>query len=203
MTEKPTETYDKVVTFHGHMCPGLAIGMRASELALNEIGPHAHDEEVVAVVETDMCGVDAIQFLTGCTFGKGNLVHLDYGKNAFSFYRRSDGKAIRIVTKPQSFGYPDQEWDALMTKLSTEGLSPDEEQRFQQKKEERTRLILEAPLEDLFNIEQPARPAPRKARIHASLDCEECGERVMESRVRRFGGKNLCIPCFELHEKKW
>lgn len=90
-----------------------------------------------------------------------------------------------------------------MTKLSTEGLSPDEEQRFQQKKEERTRLILEAPLEDLFNIEQPARPAPRKARIHASLDCEECGERVMESRVRRFGGKNLCIPCFELHEKKW
>ena len=205
MTEEFTDAgvNDKVVAFHGHMCPGLAIGMRVAEVALNEIGPHAHDEEVVAVVETDMCGVDAIQFLTGCTFGKGNLIHLDYGKNAFSFYRRSDGKAIRIVTNPKSFGYPDREWDDLMAKLSTEGLSPDEEQRFQQKKDERTRLILEAPLKDLFKVEQPSRPAPRSARIHASLTCEECGERVMESRIRIFGGRNLCIPCFELHEKKW
>lgn len=205
MTEKFTDAgvNDRLVAFHGHMCPGLAIGMRVAELALNEIGPHAHDEEVVAVVETDMCGVDAIQFLTGCTFGKGNLIHLDYGKNAFSFYRRSDGKAIRIVTDPRSFGYPDREWDDLMSKLSTEGLSPDEEQRFQRMREERTRLILGASLEDLFKIEQPARPVPRSARIHASLACDECGERVMESRIRRFGGKNLCIPCFEQHEKKW
>jgi formylmethanofuran dehydrogenase subunit E len=40
--------------FHGHMCPGLAIGIRAAEIALEQIGPHAQDEEVVAVVETDM-----------------------------------------------------------------------------------------------------------------------------------------------------
>ncbi|MGD8916559.1 MAG: FmdE family protein, partial [Syntrophobacterales bacterium] len=65
------EMVEKTVAFHGHMCPGLAVGIRAAEVALREIGPHAQDEEVVAVVETDMCGVDAIQFLTGCTFGKG------------------------------------------------------------------------------------------------------------------------------------
>lgn len=44
----------KAAEFHGHMCPGLAIGVRAAELALTEIGPHSTDEEVVAVVETDM-----------------------------------------------------------------------------------------------------------------------------------------------------
>ena len=65
--------------FHGHWCPGLAIGIRAAEWALKELGK-APDEEIVAVVETDMCGVDAIQSLTGCTFGKGNLIHKDYGK---------------------------------------------------------------------------------------------------------------------------
>ncbi len=54
----------------------------------------------MAVVETDMCGVDAIQFLTGCTFGKGNLIHRDWGKNAFSFFRRSDGRAVRISLRP-------------------------------------------------------------------------------------------------------
>ncbi len=45
---------DQAAEFHGHMCPGLAIGVRAAELALNEIGPHSKDEEVVSVVETDM-----------------------------------------------------------------------------------------------------------------------------------------------------
>ena len=29
--------------FHGHSCPGLTIGIRASELALREIGTHAAD----------------------------------------------------------------------------------------------------------------------------------------------------------------
>ena len=47
-------TVEQVVKFHGHMCPGLAIGIRAAELALEEIGPQAKDEEIVAVVETDM-----------------------------------------------------------------------------------------------------------------------------------------------------
>lgn len=48
------ETIKRVAEFHGHMCPGLAMGIRAAELALRDIGPHAKDEEVVAVVETDM-----------------------------------------------------------------------------------------------------------------------------------------------------
>ncbi|HEX2027481.1 MAG TPA: FmdE family protein, partial [Nitriliruptorales bacterium] len=68
-------TLARVVDFHGHLCPGLAMGIQAARFALDEIGPHAQDEEVVAVTETDMCGVDAVQVLTGCTFGKGNLIH--------------------------------------------------------------------------------------------------------------------------------
>ncbi|MGI8552624.1 MAG: FmdE family protein [Dehalococcoidia bacterium] len=58
---------EQVRKFHGHRCPGAAVGIRAAEIDLREIGPHAGDEEVVAIVETDMCAVDAIQSLTGCT----------------------------------------------------------------------------------------------------------------------------------------
>lgn len=54
MTQISEQEIERVAEFHGHMCPGLAIGIRAAELALREIGPHAGDEEVVAVVETDM-----------------------------------------------------------------------------------------------------------------------------------------------------
>jgi len=97
------EVIEQTIKFHGHSCPGLALGIRASEWALAEFG-RAVDEDIVAVVETDMCAVDAVQFLTGCTFGKGNLIYMDYGKNAFTFYRRSDGKAIRIVGKSKVLG---------------------------------------------------------------------------------------------------
>ena len=91
-------TIVRTIAFHGHRCPGLSIGIRASEIALREVGSSL-DEEVVAVTETDMCAVDAVQFLTGCTFGKGNLLFLDHGKIAFSFFRRSDGKSLRILAK--------------------------------------------------------------------------------------------------------
>ena len=74
--------------------------MRAAQIALRELGGRAQDEELVAIVECDNCAVDAIQELTGCTFGKGNLIYRDLGKTAFTFIRRSDGKAIRVASKP-------------------------------------------------------------------------------------------------------
>ena len=196
------EIVRKTVAFHGHMCPGLAIGIRAAEVALKEIGAHAHDEEVVAVVETDMCGVDAIQFLSGCTFGKGNLIHLDYGKNCFTFYRRSDGKAIRLVTRRQALDAPDPEWESLRNRLGEANLTQEERDRFRQLHEARSKKILDLPLKNLFEIKEPQDKIPSHARIMDSVTCESCGEGVMETRTRRFMGKMVCIPCFKEMEKR-
>ena len=196
------EMVQKTVAFHGHMCPGLAIGIRAAEVALRDIGPHAHDEEVVAVVETDMCGVDAIQSLTGCTFGKGNLIHLDYGKNAFTFYRRSDGKGIRLVTRPDAFGEPDPEFESLRERLGDEDLTPEERARFWELHAARSRQILDIPLDELFELKEPEGKTPRHARVMDSVACEGCSEQVMETRTRRFEGKTLCIPCFHQLEQR-
>lgn len=84
---------------------------------MREIGSHSADEEVVAVVETDIRAVDAVQFLTGCTFGKGNLIHRDYSKNAFTFVCRSDEKAIRVLTKTESWGASVDEHRQLFAKV--------------------------------------------------------------------------------------
>jgi formylmethanofuran dehydrogenase subunit E len=196
------ELIQKTVAFHGHMCPGLAIGIRAAEVALRDIGPHAHDEEVVAVVETDMCGVDAIQSLTGCTFGKGNLIHLDYGKNAFTFYRRSDGKGIRLVTRLEAFAEPDPEWEALRERLGDADLTPEERKRFWELHAARSQQILDIPLDELFQLKKPPAKIPRHARVMDSVTCEACSEQVMETRTRRFEGKTLCIPCFDQLEQR-
>jgi formylmethanofuran dehydrogenase subunit E len=195
------EMIQETISFHGHSCPGLALGIRAAEVALEHMG-RASDEDVVAVVETDMCGVDAIQYLTGCTFGKGNLIHLDYGKNAFSFFRRSDGKAIRVVARPELFENADRELAELRNKMASEGLTPEEQARVERSKKHRIERIMRADPGELFEIQQPSGPAPRKARILNSLVCDACGEKAMESRTRRFMGKNLCLPCFETAENR-
>lgn len=186
----------KVTEFHGHWCPGLAIGIRASEWALAEMGK-SPDEEIVAVVETDMCGVDAIQYLTGCTFGKGNLIHRDYGKNAFTFYRRSDGKSARLVFKTSVYGDSGRIMSRLHQKMKNSSLSPEEENQLKKARQDVSSRIMESEPVELFEIKEAMGPAPKKARIFNSLTCESCGEGVMETRTRRFNDQLLCVPCFE------
>ncbi|HET7486578.1 MAG TPA: FmdE family protein [Acidimicrobiales bacterium] len=190
------DTIARVVAFHGHMCPGLAMGMQASAIALREIGAHSRDEEVVAVVETDMCGVDGIQFLTGCTFGKGNLIHRDWGKNAYTFYRRSDGKAIRMRGRKGAFER-NPEHQELFAKVRAGTATAEERERFGALHVESSRRVLALDPLDLFEVSLVEGEPPRKARIHASIACEDCGEEAMETRVHLFGGRKLCTPCFE------
>jgi formylmethanofuran dehydrogenase subunit E len=191
----------KTTSFHGHWCPGLAIGIRAAEWALKEMGK-APDEEVVAVAETDMCGVDAVQYLVGCTFGKGNLIHKDYGKNAFTFYRRKDGKAVRLVARPGIYGDTGATMGKLHRKMLEQGLTEEEEQVWRETRAAVSKRIMESDLTDLFEFKTPVGPVPKMARILAPMLCESCGETVMETRTRHFGGQLLCIPCFEAREKR-
>lgn len=173
------------------------MGIRAAEVALREVGPHSSDEEVVALTETDMCGVDAIQYLTGCTFGKGNLIHLDYGKNAYTFIRRSDGKAVRVSTRPGAFDRS-PEHNELSARVRNESVTEEEQARYEQLRANRTQEILHAPVEKLYAVEELKDvDIPPMARIHRSVACADCGEPTMEARIRELEGKDLCPACFE------
>jgi formylmethanofuran dehydrogenase subunit E len=190
------QTLERVVDFHGHMCPGLAIGVQAAQIALREIGPHAKDEEVVAVVETDMCAVDAVQFLTGCTFGKGNLIHRDWGKNAYTFFRRSDGRAVRIAARPDAW-QRNPEHRELFAKVRAGEASPTERARFHELHLSESERVLALDPDVLFAVQEVAGPPPQPARIHASVICARCGEATMETRIGRVDGRDVCPPCFE------
>jgi len=167
------EQIDDTSAFHGHLCPGLAWGMRIAEAALTELGPRAADEELVAVVETDNCAVDAIQFLTGCTWGKGNLRFLDHGQNVFTFTRRGDGRTWRIARNP-----------AWVMPASA------------QEQAARAAAVLAAPLADLLNVEElVGYTPPEQATILPSRDCAGCGRPTMSSRLQCLGGRLLCPDC--------
>jgi formylmethanofuran dehydrogenase subunit E len=189
------------LAFHGHGCPGLSIGIRAAELCLRDLG-HNDDGTLVAVVETDSCGVDAIQALTGCTIGKGNLIHRDYGKMAFSFYRRLDGKSFRAIVRPEIMCSMRDEMRGLYGKVQAGLATKEESQRCDELRDQIDAIIMNSALEELFIIDTPQRPMPSGPMVLESLKCHACGEMTMESRTRRIGGRDYCIPCFEAREQK-
>lgn len=197
----PKEQIDRTIAFHGHSCPGLAIGIRAAELARTRLGV-PEEIELVAVAETDMCGLDAIQFLTGCTYGKGNLIHKDLGKMAFSFFDRKSKKGFRAVLNPEANAAINTELRGLMKKVADQTTSAADEERRLSLRAQLQGWYMDAPLEEMFMVKDTNVPAPRRARVLESLQCEQCGEMTMESRTRRFGGRTLCIPCFEMVEQK-
>ncbi len=173
------------------------MGIWAAVAALREVGPHSSDEEVVTLTETDMCAVDAIQYLTGCTFGKGNLIHLDHGKNAYTFIRRSDGKAVRVCARPGAFGRSPEQ-DELSARVRDGSATQEERSRYEELRAERVEAILRAPEEELYAVEEVKDvEVPPMARIHNSVVCADCGEPTMETRVRRLEGRELCPACFE------
>ena len=190
------KTYANIVDFHGHSCPGLAIGYRVSLCCLREFKGRAEDEELVAIVENNSCAVDAVQVMTGCTFGKGNLIFRDYGKQAYTFIKRPSGNSLRIAVDWQRPVEPEEEkarWELYMKgDRSREVLD-----FVHNRKAEKIRHILEADEKELLKVTKGWQKLPEEARIYPSIQCDECKERVMEPRARVRSGKIICIPCFK------
>jgi formylmethanofuran dehydrogenase subunit E len=165
--------YRDILRFHGHDCPGLAIGYRMALAAMTALGAiRADDEEIVAITENDACGVDALQCLTGCTFGKGNLIFRDFGKQVYTLYSRATGKGVRVAYHDDRIP-PDLEDDRTA----------------------RTRYLLDPANSDFITVTEVVVDEPPKARKRDSVICAVCCEPVMETRTRELNGQSVCIPC--------
>ena len=172
------QLWDKAVTFHGHECPGLAIGVKACEAAVEkmQIG-FSSDEEIVCVTENDACGVDAIQAIFSCTLGKGNLLYRGTGKQAFSFFNRKTGEKLRVYLKQQK--------------------NPDMERAEWQE------YLLNAPVDEIFSFSEPKFDLPERAKIFQTIICEICGEGAPEHKMRLQDGKTVCADCFKDYGRGW
>src|SRR6056297_2881349 len=81
----------KAGELHGHYCPYLALGVRASADALNRLNANSDGmEDLLAVVETNSCFSDGVQYTAGTTFGNNSLIYRDFGKTAVTFVKRGD-----------------------------------------------------------------------------------------------------------------
>ena len=190
-----SEDFQRCAAFHGHVCPGLSIGYRAAHTAMDRLQEkRAADEEIVAVVETDACSADAVQVLTGCTFGKGNFIYRDYGKMALTLLSRNTGRGVRVALKPDAFK-PDEEHMALIQKITRGDATAEEHNRFEELHFKRTCNILEAPSDELFSVSSVAVELPARARIETSEPCARCGEPTMPSKMNVVDGRKVCRGC--------
>ena len=190
-----SDDFQQCQAFHGHICPGLSIGYKASKLAMDRLEEvRAADEEIVAVVETDACSADAVQVLTGCTFGKGNFLFRDHGKMALTLFSRNSGRGLRVSVKSGAFE-PNAEHRELLQKVMQGEADARERKRFQELHFQRTCEVLEMPDDQMFCLEEVQEALPAKARIEPSETCSRCGEQAMRSKLEMVDGQFLCRAC--------
>jgi formylmethanofuran dehydrogenase subunit E len=190
-----SEDFKRCVDFHGHVCPGLSIGFMAATTGMERLREgRSEDEEIVAVVETDACSADAVQVLSGCTFGKGNFIYKDHGKMVFTFLSRKNGKGIRLAVRRGAFE-PDEEHFSLLKKVLRGEANAEEQERFGKLHFKRSCEVLEMNPDQIFSIEHVNMELPPKAKIERSIPCDECREPTMSTKLVSKGTIKVCRGC--------
>ncbi len=165
------ETFQKAAAFHGHVCPGLAIGVRAAAEALKILGAERGAKGLSCIAESRACYIDGIQWVFGVTPGNGNLEIRKRGKTAFNFYSRNTGTDVRLLAR---------DWP--------QGLE----------KAEMIEFLLTAPLEQVFDLtETRFAPPPDSFTRRPSVKCARCGEACREPFLRIVQGETVCLDCAE------
>jgi len=176
----------KAGVLHGHFCPMLSLGVIAGAHAMRELNEESSGmEEIIAIVETNNCFSDGVQFTTGCTFGNNALVYRDFGKTAVTVMLRS-GDGLKVSVKPDVISNMTEDPDvrALFEKVVAQrGGSREETAELMRRFESIAFSFLERDFEDLFVVEKVRASVPEYAPMHESIICEACGESVIATRI--------------------
>lgn len=90
--------YEDVVLFHSHNCSTLALWYRMSVAAMKYLNCSRIDaSELICLANHDTCGLDAIQCVTGCTSGNGNLLTRSTSADVLTLYDTASEHAVRVV----------------------------------------------------------------------------------------------------------
>ena len=193
----------KAEELHGHICPFLILGLRASEIAMQRLGvrkagvEETIGEEILAIIECNNCFADGVQVATGCTLGNNSLVYLDVGKNAVTLVRRGEWKGVRVYVDSEKIRerYFGREARELFEKVVVrrEGSREDSERLHKMWSE--IGLSMMNISEEVFKVEEVMVSEIERAPIFESVKCEVCGELTMKTRAHTVNGKTVCLGC--------
>ena len=183
--------------FHGHRCWASVAGVRAGLAALRVLGvKRSGGTQLHAIVETGedhggMCFGDGIQYATGCTFGKGNVVKQPYGKLAVTLVEKATSRALRVSYKPTLQA---RIADSAFMKKRGMGVMPDEIPEAEQL--ELVDLMWNAPEADVLAVGEIVRfEREWLPETMGFVPCAACHELTARAYLRVVGDKHVCIPC--------
>jgi len=193
-----TTLLETAIEFHGHKCPAMPMGLRVGSAAMSTLGvERAKDGQLLALVEIGVnhcatCFADGIQMITGCTFGKGNLRRLNYGKWALTLIDKKTSRAVRVAVRAEMMAANKQTdffQQYRMKGIPASQVPPEVAQPLVDR-------VLNAPEDRLIAIgevfEYKTQDAPHS---FDSFICAICGEMVAEPYGRLLDDKKVCIPC--------
>lgn len=95
----------KAAQLHGHICPGLALGVMGATKILQQLYEEGEEiNDYTLTVEMKNCLVDGILFVTGCTPGNHRFIQSDKDTSCF-YLLNSTGKGKRLRLKPSHRNY--------------------------------------------------------------------------------------------------
>lgn len=191
-------TVKKVVDFHGHLCPEIAIGMKACEYASRLLVESEDPVERLSVIaENCTSALDAFQILLGVTVGNQALRVLDFGKHNYTFSRKSSDQGFRLRFRNLEFG-DEQTFETLEEKIVHNLITLDEVVQFQQLLDARVDKLLSSLPEELFDLERNCPPAMTIEAPTTYVSCSGCGQQVLRERAVKDQGRFYCTPCHTL-----
>lgn len=168
---------------HTHLCPRQVLGARIGLAGASALGLELprRDKRLLVILETDGCFADGLEAATGCTVGHRTMRIEDYGKIAATFVDVDTEQALRIAPQPdarhRAFSYADGESRHYFAQLQAYQSMPDEALLKIQP------VYLNTPIKSILS------------RAGARINCELCGEEIINEREVILGGHILCRAC--------
>lgn len=170
-------------THHHKLCPRQVLGVRIGLLAgrLFEMPLPQPEKRLLAIAETDGCFVDGISVATGCYVGRRTLRIEDYGKIAVTFVDTRTEQAIRIA--------PHRNVRELAREYASSARNKWEAQLLGYQHIPDNVLLHWGRVE----LTVPVKQIVGRAGKH--VNCEICGEEIINQREAIHEGTTLCKSC--------
>jgi formylmethanofuran dehydrogenase subunit E len=192
------ELFQAGLLLHGHKCPAMPMGLRVGQAALEKLGvERATDGQLMALVELGdahcaTCFADGIQMATGCTFGKGNIQKLNYGKFGLTLIDKKSGRSVRVTPKAQVMLANKQ--TPFFTEYRMKGIPASQvPAAVIDPMVDKVLTMAEAQMMDVGEVQ--AHEWHEHKHSFDSFVCERCGEMTVEPYGRIHGEQKVCIPC--------
>ena len=171
---------------HSHLCPRQVLGVRMGLAGLAILGLEVPVKkgDALVIIETDGCFADGIEVSTGTNIGHRNLRVADFGKIAATFVNVQTGQVIRLSP-------------AQNVREHAESYAPEIKSRYYAQLHGYQRM----PDNELFIFREVVLKPPLKAILSKPgfrMECEHCGEEIINERQVIVNGRALCQACANL-----